>query len=80
MWPVAALQPSVGRFSPWDSGQGGPRVPCVVASHTGGLVVLQEHLPAFHPLSEGPGSRRREETRPVLCPPPWLDTYMEVGT
>ena len=55
---VAALHPAVGRFGPWDSRQGGPAVPCVVASDTEGLVALEEHLPTSHLLSEGPGSRR----------------------
>lgn len=79
MRAVAALQPSVGRFSPWDSRPGGPAVSCVVASNITGLVALEEHLPTSHLLSEGPGSRW-EEMCPVLCPPPWLGTYMGVGT
>lgn len=58
MCVVAALQPSVGRFSPWDSRQGGPTVPSVVASGIRGLVVLEKHLPISHVPSEGPSSRR----------------------
>ena len=69
---AAALQPPPGQQA------GGPAVPCVVASDRRGLVVLGEHLSTSDVLPEGPGSKGK--MCPMLCPPPWLGTYMGVGT